>query len=58
MNALTVEQVEVSADPREQYERAIAERWSDGVPLLPATDDAIDALLAATPLLGGSTQSA
>jgi len=46
---LTAELVEVSADPREQYERAISERWSDGVPLLPATDDAIEALLAATP---------
>ena len=46
---LTVEQVEVSADPREQYEQAIAERWSDGVPMLPATDDAVEALLAATP---------
>jgi hypothetical protein len=47
--SLTAEQVEISADPREQYERAIAERWSDGVPMLPATDDAIEALLAATP---------
>ena len=46
---LTTEQVEVSADPREQYERALAERWSDGVPMLPATDDAVEALLAATP---------
>jgi hypothetical protein len=49
VTALTAEQVEVSADPREQYERALAERWSDGVPLLPATDDAVEALLAATP---------
>src|SRR5262249_24069230 len=46
------EQVEVSADPREQYERAIVERRSDGVPLLPATDDAVEALLAATPYPG------
>ena len=46
---LTSETVEVSADPREQYERAIEERWSDGVPMLPATDEAIEALLAATP---------
>src|ERR1700690_1480292 len=48
-SALTSELVEISADPREQYERAIAERWSDGVPMLPATDDAVEALLAATP---------
>ena len=46
---LTSERVEVSSDPLEQYERAMAERWSDGAPLLPATDDAIEALLAATP---------
>ena len=46
---LTAEQVEVSADPRAQYDLARAERWSDGAPLLPATDDAIGALLAATP---------
>jgi len=49
VTVFTAEQVEVGADPREQYERAIAERWSDGAPLLPATDDAIEALLAATP---------
>ncbi len=46
---LTSEQVEVSADPREQYERALVEGWSDGVPMLPATDDAVEALLAMTP---------
>ncbi len=49
MTALTSECVEISADPREQYERALAERWSDGAPMLPATDDAVEALLAATP---------
>jgi hypothetical protein len=46
---LTSEQVEVSADPRAQYDLARAERWSDGAPLLPATDDAVNALLEATP---------
>ena len=46
---LTSEQVEVSADPWAQYDVARAERWSDGAPLLPATDDAVNALLAATP---------
>ena len=46
---LTSEQVEITVDPRAQYERAIEDRWSDGVPMLPATDDAIEALLAATP---------
>jgi hypothetical protein len=46
---LTTEQLEVSSDPRVQYDLARAERWSDGAPLLPATDDAINDLLAATP---------
>jgi hypothetical protein len=46
---LTSEQVEVSADPRAQYDAARAQHWSDGAPLLPATDDAINALLGATP---------
>jgi len=46
---LASEQVEVSTDPREQYEYALAQRWSDGVPMLAATDDAVEALLGATP---------
>ena len=46
---LTSERVEVPADPAAQYELSLAEHWGDGVPLLPATDDAIEALLAATP---------
>jgi hypothetical protein len=46
---LASERVEVSTDPRAQYDLARAERWSDGAPLLPATDDAIEALIAATP---------
>jgi hypothetical protein len=46
---LTSEQVEISADAREQYEYALAQRWSDGVPMLAATDDAVEALLEATP---------
>ena len=46
---LASERVEVPADPRAQYELSIAEHWGDGVPLLPATDDAIEALLAASP---------
>ena len=31
------------------YDLAIEEHWSDGVPQLPATDDAIEALLGASP---------
>ena len=50
--SLTSEAVELPADPREQYERAREERWSDGVPLLPATDAAVEALLAHSPYPG------
>ena len=46
---LASERVEVPADPRALYELALEEHWSDGVPQLPATDDAIEALLAASP---------
>src|SRR5204862_2656800 len=47
--SLASERIEVPADPREQYELSLAEHWGDGVPQLPATDDAIEALLAASP---------
>jgi hypothetical protein len=46
---LTSEQVEVPADPRALYELSLEQHWSDGVPQLPATDDAVEALLAASP---------
>jgi hypothetical protein len=46
---LASERVEVPADPRAQYELSFREQWSDGVPQLPATDDAINALLDASP---------
>jgi hypothetical protein len=46
---LTGDRVEVPADPAAFYERSLVEQWGDGAPLLPPTDDAIEALLAATP---------
>jgi hypothetical protein len=46
---LTSEPVEVPADARALFDFSLRERWGDGYPILPATDDAIDALLAATP---------
>src|SRR3954467_4169868 len=46
---LTGDRVEVPADPAGFYDRSIAEQWGDGAPLLPPTDGAIEALLAATP---------
>jgi len=47
--SLASERVEVPADPRAQYELSLREQWGDGVPQLPATDDAIQALLDASP---------
>ncbi len=49
MSALTAEQVEVAADPRALYELSLAEKRGDGAPLLPPTDDVVQALLDATP---------
>ncbi len=46
---LASERVEVPAGAQAQYEHTLAERWSDGAPLLPATDDAVEALLAWSP---------
>ncbi len=46
---LTGDQVEVPADADAFYERSLTEGWGDGAPLIPPTDDAIEALLAHTP---------
>jgi hypothetical protein len=46
---LATERVEVDSDPRALYELSLTEQWGDGLPLLPPTDDAVEALLAATP---------
>ena len=46
---LASELVQVPADPRQQYELSLSERWGDGMPLLPATDDAVEELLGAAP---------
>ncbi|MDQ1448386.1 MAG: hypothetical protein QOC79_1357 [Actinomycetota bacterium] len=46
---LASERVEVSADPRDQYDLSFREQWGDGAPQLPATDDAIERLLEASP---------
>jgi hypothetical protein len=46
---LESERVEVPSDPHAFYDRAFEEHWTDGLPLLPATDNAIEALLQASP---------
>ncbi|MDP9331827.1 MAG: hypothetical protein M3Q30_00750 [Actinomycetota bacterium] len=46
---LASERLEISADPRDQYDLSFREQWGDGVPQLPATDDAIETLLDASP---------
>lgn len=40
----------VPADAHALYERSLREGWGDGLPVLPATDDAVLALAAGTPL--------
>lgn len=47
--SLTAEPIEVAGDALGFYERMVAERWCDGAPVLPATDDAVTALLAHSP---------
>ncbi|HZR11926.1 MAG TPA: hypothetical protein VFC33_01635 [Acidimicrobiia bacterium] len=47
--SLTAETIELDADPRALYELSLEERWGDGVPLLPPTDDVIESLLVTTP---------
>ena len=48
--SLTAEVLEVPDDPAALYELSLEGGWGDGVPVLPATDDRVGALLAATPL--------
>jgi hypothetical protein len=49
VSELTVEQLEVPDDPRQFHAQSIADRFGDGAPLLPPTDDAVEAILAASP---------
>ncbi|MBM3658503.1 MAG: hypothetical protein FJW95_03240 [Actinobacteria bacterium] len=44
------EHLEAPADPRAFHEFSLAEGFGDGMPLLPPTEDAVGALLDATPL--------
>jgi hypothetical protein len=46
----TAPTIQVSADPEALLELSLAEKWGDGAPLLPPTDERIEALLAASPL--------
>jgi len=48
--ALQSPTIELDDDPEALYELSLAEGWGDGVPLLPPTDERVEALLAATPL--------
>jgi hypothetical protein len=46
---LTAEELEVPEDPGALYQLSLAAQWGDGVPVLPPTDERIEALLEATP---------
>lgn len=48
MSRLASEAIEVENDPQALYELSLKEKWGDGVPLIPPTDERIEALLAAT----------
>jgi hypothetical protein len=48
--ALRAETVEVADDIEAYYELSMKEHWGDGAPLIPPTDERVQALLAATPL--------
>jgi len=51
MNArLSADSIEVVDDTEAYYALSLAERWGDGAPLVPPTDERIQALLAQTPL--------
>lgn len=47
---LVSDRIEVSADPEALYLMSIEERWGDGVPIVPPTDERVLAALAATSL--------
>lgn len=49
-SALHSDRLEAPADPRAFHEYSLAEGFGDGMPLLPPTEDAVRALLDATPL--------
>lgn len=52
MNAvLQSERILVADDPEALLELSLAEKWGDGLPLIPPTDERIEAMLAATPRL-------
>ncbi len=46
---LQSEAIQVENDPMALYELSLAERWGDGVPLIPPTDEHIEAMLSGTP---------
>ena len=46
---LQAERLEVGTDPIEFHELLIERGWSDGMPLLPPTEDRVRALIDATP---------
>ncbi len=48
MVRLTARQHEVPDDPEAVYEYAIAQGWSDGLPLIPPTPERVDRMVAAT----------
>ena len=48
---LQSEAIQVANDPDALFELSLAEKWGDGLPLIPPTDDRVEAMLAGTPRL-------
>ncbi len=49
---LQSEVIVVLNDPDALFDLSLAEKWGDGLPLIPPTDDRIEAMLAGTPREG------
>ncbi|HEX7094756.1 MAG TPA: hypothetical protein VF183_02660, partial [Acidimicrobiales bacterium] len=48
-SSLASDRIELEDDPLVLYERSLAEGWGDGLPILPATEERVLELIAATP---------
>lgn len=49
VSSLTSDRIDLDSDPLALYERSLADGWGDGLPLLPATEERVLELVAATP---------
>jgi hypothetical protein len=55
ISELTSDIIEVENDPSAVYRLSLEQQWGDGVPLLPPTDEVIQAMLSSTPRASSDT---